>query len=357
MNVLAIEMGFGTCSYACKLNSDGKPDIKTFISVVAQVDPKVDLSSGIGARNTVQVSTQNGTTFEVGPEAHLASGKSAGRILNNDYMDSAEYKALFYGCLVLAVNNDGCSPEIDVLVLGVPVTSLYRADELKSWATGEHTVGHKTITVKNVWVIVQPLGGLLSYADTLGQVGYEQFKDMNTLCIDVGFGTVDSLYSRGLKVNASRSTAVEFGQGVLLTEIWNRALKQAFPRADSVPIDLIDAAFWRTPGRLTISGRSYPFPLCEGVDCDGVETHVRYDARPVIESVTNQAITPIKNQAGSGFDIENILLFGGPAATYLPAVQRAYPDHRITMLPNNLTAVCEGMFLGGLQYVKKIKAK
>lgn len=357
MNVIAIELGFGTSSYATRLNSDGKPDVKTFVSVVAQVDPKVDLSSGMGTRNTVQISFQNGMTFEVGPEAHLASGKSAGRILNNDYMDSEEYKALFYGCLVLAANSPGGSTEVDVLVLGVPVTSLYRADELKSWAVGEHKIGQKTINVKNVWVIVQPLGGLLSYADSLGQDGFERFKDMNTLCIDVGFGTVDSLYSRGLKVNASRSTAVEFGQGVLLTEIWNRALKPAFPRADSVPIDLIDAAFWRNSGKLTISGRSYPFPLCEGLDSDGEETQVRYDATPVIESVTNQAITPIKNQAGSGFDIDNILLFGGPAKNYLSAVKRAYPDHRIIVLPNHLTAVCEGMFLGGLQYAKKLKGK
>lgn len=55
MNVIAIELGFGTSSYATRLNSAGKPDVKTFVSVVAQVDPKVDLSSGMGTRNTVQI--------------------------------------------------------------------------------------------------------------------------------------------------------------------------------------------------------------------------------------------------------------------------------------------------------------
>lgn len=348
--VLAVEIGFGSCSL-CSGIKDGKPEVLTFPSIVAQVDNRTDMSAGLTKRDTVTVAV-DGSFYEVGPEAHLATGKTTTRILNNQYIDSPQYKALFLGSLAMAK-----MPVVDLLVLGVPVSSLHRVEELKSMAVGIHQIGDKKVEVKAAWVIVQPLGGLLSYADQIGQAGYAELREINTLSVDCGYGTLDFLVSRGLKINESRSSAVESGMGVLINEIWERSLKAAFPRADKMPTEVIDQAFWKTPGVLRISGRKYSFPKCDGKDMDGNDVGVRFDAKTTIDSFTQAAMTAVKNIAGTGTDIDQIILFGGPAHTYLAALQIAYPDHTIHVLQNHLTAVCEGMYLGGLQYVKQLAAK
>lgn len=348
--VLAIEIGFGSCS-VCGGVKDGKPVVVTFPSIVAQVDNRADMSAGLSKRDTVTVSV-DGSNYEVGPEAHLATGKTTTRILNSQYIDSPQYKALFLGSLAMAKMQ-----VVDLLVLGVPVTSLHRVEELKKMSVGIHQIGDKKVEVKSTWVIVQPLGGLLSYADQIGQAGYAELREINTLSVDCGYGTLDFLVSRGLKINESRSSAVDAGMGVLINELWERSLKSAFPRADKLPTEVIDQAFWKTPGVLRISGKKYPFPLCIGKDVDGNDVAVTFDAQTAIDSFTHAAMTSLKNIAGTGTDIDQIILFGGPAHIYLPALQAAYPDHTIRVLSNNLTAVCEGMYLGGLQYAKQLAAK
>lgn len=348
--VLAVEIGFGSCSL-CAGIKDGKPEVLTFPSIVAQVDNRNDMSGGLSKRDTVTV-TVDGSNYEVGPEAHLATGKTSTRILNNQYIDSPQYRALLLGSLAMAK-----MPVVELLVLGVPVTSLHRVDELKTMSVGVHQIGDIKVEVKAAWVIVQPLGGLLSYADQIGQVGYAELKEINTLSVDCGYGTLDFLLSRGLKINESRSSAVDAGMGVLITEVWERSLKSAFPRADKLPTEVIDQAFWKTPGILRISGRKYPFPRCFGKDADGNDVSVSFDAQTVIDSFTHGAMTSLKNIAGTGTDIDLIILFGGPAHTYKAALEAAYPDHTILVLSNHLTAVCEGMYLGGLQYVKQLAAK
>lgn len=350
-NVVAIELGFGTSSICTgERGTNNELLIKTYPSIVAQVDSALDYSSGLSQRDTVKVEVGKNLRFEVGPDAHLATGKTT-RILNNQYIDTPEYRALFLGGLVFAGVH-----HIDLLVLGVPVTSIHRAADLKKMAQGSHEISGKEYVVDNVWVVVQPLGGFLSYANAVGQERYNEIRQHNVLSVDVGYGTIDSLVSRGLKINEARSGAVGAGMGVLITEIWERCLSKAYPRAERAPMDLIDEAFWKNPGKLLISGRSYPFPTCEGKDINGNSVNVVFDAKPVIESFTRSAMTSIRNSAGTGEDFGLIILFGGSAKVYQPALAEAYPDHEIVLLPNHLVAVCEGLYLGGVQYLKQLQA-
>ncbi|WP_240224677.1 hypothetical protein [Rheinheimera hassiensis] len=356
MNVRAIELGFGTTSLVRSVEKDGAPIITTYSSVVSQVDPKIsDLSAGLNRRNTVQVQVEN-AFYEVGPDAGLVSDRSAGRILNNTYIDSHNYKALLLGSLYMM----DCD-EIDMLVLGVPVTSWNRVNELKKMVVGTHTISGRTIHVKDAWVIVQPMAGLLSYANSIGQKGYSQLRDMTVLSVDIGYGTADYLVSRGLKPNESRSGAVEAGMGTVIEQV-SAGLKSAFPKLDRIPNDVIDAAFWKHPGTIRISGRAYPFPVCDGKDIDKRDVAVKFNVRPNIDQITRTAVTQIRNQAGSGADIDVILLFGGPATHYKEALSQAYPDHEIVMPTaggqwdaNSLTVVCEGLYWGGVQYAKRVK--
>lgn len=354
MNVRAIELGFGTTSFVAS-EKDGIPVIKTFPSIVSQVDKiSADLSAGLNRRDTVRVQLKNESVYEVGPDAGLVSDRTASRIINNSYIDSDNYKALLFGCL----NMMDCD-SIDLLVLGVPVTSWHRVDELKKLVIGSHTLNGKTLTVHDAWVIVQPLAGLLSYAYSNDKETYQQMRDMNILSVDIGYGTADYLFSRGLQPNEARSGAIDAGMGSIISAVAG-ALKTAFPRIDRIPNEIIDAAFWKHPGVLKISGKRYPFPLCQGKTADGEETPVHFNLQPQIDQITRNAVTQIRNTAGSGADIDMILLFGGPAQHYKDALQNAYPDHYIITPSDNekkwqadsLTVVCEGLYRGGVQYAQ-----
>lgn len=349
--IRAIEVGFGTNSFTLGNDGDGKPIIKTFPSFVSQVDPsKVGLSAGLNKRDTVTVQV-NGTQYEIGPDAHLASDKTSSRVLNSAYIDSDQYKALLFGSLTY-MN----AKTIDLLVLGLPVENWSRREQLKSLVIGTHEVNGKKYTVKDAWVIVQPMGGLLAYADSLGQSGYDELKEQTILSVDPGFGTFDYVVSSGLKLNDSRSGGSDLGMSSVLSAC-AKILRTAFPSLNDFPLEKIDEAFYKNDGFIRISGKKYPFPVCKGKTVEGKNVDVFFDLRPAIEGVTKNAVTKLKNVVGNGGDIDIIILMGGPCLVYKEALEQAYPDHEIVVLNNAITSVCLGMHLGGVQYFKALQKK
>jgi plasmid segregation protein ParM len=285
-----------------------------------------------------------GQHYEVGPDAHLASDKASSRVLNSSYITSDQYQALLLGSLSY-MNAD----KIDLLVLALPVENWSRREELKQLMKGSHTVNKKNYFIKDVWVIVQPLGGLMAYANRIGQNGYDELKEQTILSVDPGFGTFDYVLSRGLKLNESRSGGSELGMSAVLNEC-SKTLRQAFPNLNDFPIEKIDEAFYKNDGFIRISGKRYPFPECKGKTVDGKKVDVVFDLTSDIQNVTTNAVTKLKNTVGNGGDIDLIILMGGPHKVYLDALQTAYPDHEIVILEDAIRAVCEGMFFAGVQY-------
>ena len=346
--IRAIEVGFGTTSLTTGNDEKGNPLIKTFPSFVAKGDPsKQGLSAGLNKRDTVVVSV-NGQQYEVGPDAQLASDKASSRVLNSNYIQSDQYQALLFGSLSY-MNAE----KIDLLVLALPVENWSRRDELKKIITGAHTVNGKNYFIKDVWVIVQPMGGLFAYANRIGQQGYEELREQTILSVDPGFGTFDFVLSRGLKLNDSRSGGNELGMSAVLSDC-SKALRIAFPTLNDFPIEKIDEAFYKNEGFIRISGKKYPFPICDGKTVDGKKVSVNFDLVPTIENVTDNAVTKLKNVVGNGGDIDLILLMGGPHKVYIESLERAYPDHEIIVIDDPLRSVCEGMYYAGLQYFKAI---
>lgn len=323
------------------------PVIKTFASVVSQVSND-DLSGGLVKRDTIVVSVgKNGTRYEVGPDAYLLSERTTTRVLNNNYIETEQYMALLHGALLMM----DCS-EIDLLVLSLPVNNMVRAADLKDMALNITHINDKTYTIKNVWVICQPLAGYLSYANELGQEGYNKLKDLNVLSLDFGFITADWLTSCGVKVNEKRSGAVDMGMSVVLDNV-SKALKQSFTNLDAIPLHLIDEAFWKHPGYITISGRKYPFPVCDGIDIDGKPVR-KFDVTSEIRKVVQGCLQAIRNNVGAGADISLILVMGGAHQVYLDEVKNTYPDHEIVVVSDPLIAVCKGMYFGGVRYMEAL---
>lgn len=341
-NIHVIEVGFGNNAVITGADQKGNPELLCFPSIVAKVNSsKNDLSSGIAQRNT-KVITVDGIKYEIGPDAHLAADDSSGRVFNSEYIRSTQYKALLFGSMAYIQNT-----EIDLLVLGLPVNTWKRRNELKELAIGTHEIDGKTYNVKNVWCVPQPLGGLLAYGAKLTTEEFQELAQQNTLAADPGMLTFDWIVSRGLQVNDSRSGAEDLGMSTVLREVSER-LKEAFS-LDKLSLDQVDNAFWKHPGKFKIFGKDYSFPVCDG---DHGKT---FDCTSTISQATGNAVTAMRNTVGDGADIGLIILMGGAAYTYLPAIEAAYPDHKIIVLENHLTAVCEGMYWGGIEYFKQLQ--
>ena len=349
MIIRAIEVGYGTLSFTSSVVNE-KPVITTFPSVVAPVSAGNDLSGGFSKRDTIKVSVGN-NTYEVGSDAHLLTDRISSRVLNNAFIESDQYQALLKGALYM-INE----PTIDLLVLSLPVTNMHRADELKAMVNGEHEINGKKILIKKTWVLCQPLAGYMCYANQIGQERFNELKEVNVLSIDFGFSTVDWLTSRGLKINDRRTGAVNMGMSAVLEET-QKSLKGAFPHLDSIPLHLIDDSFWKNPGEIRISGRSYPFPVCNGKLKNGDGTKISFDASAAIKSVSVSALQEVRNSVGAGADINLILVMGGPNAVYLESVKKTFPEHEVSVVDDPITAVCRGMYFGGVQYANAINRK
>ncbi len=339
--IRAIEIGYGSLSFTEQV-IDGYPVIKTFASVVAAVSNE-DLSGGLSKRDTVRVDV-GANLYEVGPDAYLLSDRSSSRVLNSTYIESDQYKALFRGALLMMKE-----PEIELLVLSLPVSNMQRADDLKKMAVGKHTIQGFEVNVKSCWVLCQPLAGYLAYANQIGQSEFNELKTQNVLSLDFGFTTADWLTSLGLKINDRRSGAVDMGMSAVLQEV-QQALKPAFPHLDAIPLQLIDDAFWRHPGQLKISGKSYPFPVCSKADAEKIGSKVQFDVTTAIQKIATACLQHVRNNVGAGAEISRIVVMGGSHAVYLPEVRKTFPEHQIVVVDEPLTAVCRGMYFGGVQY-------
>ena len=141
------------------------------------------------------------------------------------------------------------------------------------------------------------------------------------------------------------------GMSAVLEEV-AKTLKESegFKHLDDLSLGLIDEAFYKRKGMLRISGRYYPFPKCDGKDCNEELVNVRYDCSIPIRQVATSCLNEVRNNVGAGADIDLIVVMGGSLEQYLDAVRDNYPSHKIVIVDNPLTAVCRGMYFGGGQY-------
>lgn len=143
------------------------------------------------------------------------------RSLHADYSSSDSYKALFHAGLLLSEMN-----EIDVLVTGLPVSQFQDEDrrkELEKQFSGVHRITPKrTVNVKKVKVIAQPVGGLLDYMnqqDESPDSDVLQIDDeARVLVVDPGFFSLDwVLVSKGQLQRQSSGTSLN-ASSVLLEQ-------------------------------------------------------------------------------------------------------------------------------------------
>lgn len=182
MNILGLDIGYSNLKLAFGSRDTG-PQIRVYPSGAAPADRLPQRFDGRGQEDFLRVLV-DGEEFVAGVAPDRAELWS--RSLHADYSSSASYRALFHAGLLLSGME-----EVDILVTGLPVSQYLddaRRSGLAAGMQGTHRVTPKRqVTVKQVKVIPQPVGGLLDFLDRAG----DDLDEARILVIDPGFFSVD----------------------------------------------------------------------------------------------------------------------------------------------------------------------
>jgi plasmid segregation protein ParM len=225
-------------------------------------------------------------------------------------------------------------PVIDLLVVGLPLTTLHRAADLKALCIGEHKINDTTtVTVKDVLVLAQPMGGLYYCLSQAKERPEFEFLDEETnLLIDPGYLTYDFLVANGRKINDARSSAHPGGVSKVL-----RAICESISNKFGVKYDNLAAADKAIARRrIKINGKT-----------EDLIEHIRY-AKPAIDGSVNY----MRNIAGDGADIDNIILVGGGEHIFARTLVNSYKDHTVYVLGDAQLANVKGYQAAGEAHAK-----
>jgi len=324
--VRALDLGSGWVKFNKLV--DGKLAYQSFPSLAPRSTGR-DLSvSLLGKRETVTVNVE-GTAYEVGPDSADLDSNDSTRNLNDQFIYSDAYRAVFYGALHYMGES-----VIDLLVVGLPLTTIHRANDLKALCLGEHKINDTTtVTVKDVLVLPQPMGGMYYCLSQREKREEFEFLDEETnLLIDPGYLTFDFLVANGVKINDARSSAHPGGVSKILRAICESLSNKFGVKYDNLAA--VDKALERR--RIKINGKA-----------EDLLEHIKF-AKPSIEGSVNF----LRNIAGDGADIDNIILFGGGQHIFAKTILSYYKNHTVYVLGDSQYANVKGYQAAGETHAK-----
>lgn len=332
--VRALDLGSGYTKYSRINKETGEMAYDSFPSLAPR-HAGVELSaplSFLGRRDTVIVDV-DGSKYEVGPDSADLDTNDSTRNLNDTFIHTEQYKAVFFGGLHYIGE-----PVIDLLVVGLPLNNMQAAAKLKALMVGKHKINAtETIEVKDALVIPQPLGGLY-YCLSLAKDKPElEFMDEEVnLVIDPGFLTFDFLLSNGDKIIENRSSAHNGGVSKVLRSIGESISTKFNIKYDN--LGALDKGLRRR--KLKING-----------EVESMEDHIK-NTKSVLEGSVNF----MKNIVGDGSDVDNIILLGGGSHIYQKTIAAYYPKHTVVVLDDAQAANVRGFQMAG-ERVAGIKQK
>jgi plasmid segregation protein ParM len=330
--VRALDLGSGYAKYSRLNKETSEMEFLSFPSLAPR-HAGVDLSMSIlGRRETVVVDV-DGSKYEVGPDSADLDTNDSTRNLNDTYIHTEQYKAVFFGALHYIDE-----PVIDLLVVGLPLNNMQAAVKLKAIMVGKHKINATTtVEVKDALVIPQPLGGLYYCLSMAKDKPELEFMDEEVnLIIDPGFLTFDFLLSNGDKIIENRSSAHNGGVSKILRSIGESISNKFNIKYDN--LGAIDKGLRRR--KLKING-----------EVESMEDHIK-NTKSVLEGSVNF----MKNIVGDGSDVDNIILLGGGSHIYQKTIAAYYPKHTVITLDDAQAANVRGFQMAG-ERVAGIKSK
>ena len=317
-----LDIGYGNTKYA------SQTEMGLFPSLVAPSN-EVDLGRGLSNRDTVKLESI-GRSFEVGPSINSLLSRQHTPILTTDFTATEDYRLLFRAALSYLDLG-----KIDMLVMGLPISLVSsKKQKVQELAEGKHELANgQEVLVNNCIVVAQPIGSLIHYAKQFGKG--DTYQNQRHLIIDAGFFTFDWVISDGITPNVPLSGNFHGGVSSILQKIGKELGKDW----DTTSIE----ENYINNGLITGNFRMYGNPV---------------SLQPYIERAIaeiEQPINALNNIIGSGSDIDNIIVAGGGAPLYLPALKKRFPDHQIDILPDPIFANAKGFHsLAEMAVEKKI---
>jgi plasmid segregation protein ParM len=326
--IMPLDIGFGFTKYGKII--DGTMKFLSYQSL-APMASDVDMSMGIlGKRDTVIVDV-DGTDYEVGPDSEDLDTSESTRSLNDQYIYTDQYKALFYGSLHYMGEKT-----IDLLVVGLPVSNLNHAEKLKSILIGTHEINKsETYEVKDVLVLPQPLGGLYYCMSQKENPLFADLADEVNLIVDPGYLTFDFLYTNGVRPIEKKSDAHPGGVSKILKSI-SESISKKFDKHYNNH-SAIDKALRRNPRMIKVAGKK-----------EDLLEHIK-NTHHVIES----SVTYMQNMIGDGSDVDNIIVIGGGSHIFDKTIKKHFPDNDVIIVEDPQLSVVKGYFEAGKKYLSQ----
>jgi len=330
-SVVSIEIGYGSTTLVYNENGKQMSSV-TMPSRPKQLGNKSDLTGGllVTGGNSAVVSV-NGNEWQVGNDIGLSSERKSVEVLNDNYVDSDEYMAMFLGCLALQPHDN-----LDMLALALPVNRMHLKPKLEAMAKNI-VIGERAIDIKKVWIVSQPFAGLLYHVHkAFPDLGLKSLMDKSYLVVDIGYLTLDWLSINNMQPDDKLSGAIDLGMSVLVSEIAQYLGSSKVFDIGEVSPSIINKAF--ESGKLSMFGKQFNFPSHESES-------LNFDATQLIHAHMEKAANKITNVVGKGASLDGIVLVGGASTLLLPHIESRFKHHAVESY--GIDAVGKGLQYGG----------
>lgn len=327
----AVDIGYGNVKM-CHAKPDGELFCTHFPSI-AKAHTGLDRGAGVMTKRDLVEVNSGESIYLVGRDSVDTLSARDDRIshLQNNYIDTPQYLALYRGALSYMVDD-----KIDFLVSGLPV-NLWSDDKsrLRELLIGDHKYPDgKTIRVEDAWVIPQPIGGFVDFF--LNSNDDRDIDDIISLTLDVGYYTLDWLTCRGLRMQDERSGSSAGGMSLILEKLTQ--LIAADRKSRFSDVGMVDAGIQKG-FKTRIQGIEYSFSHL----IPKTEDHIMAATQAVVKSV------------GSLDDIDVVLLVGDGAKFYKSIFEKVL-NREIIVPEDSIYSNVKGFCLAGQKKAKAMRS-
>jgi len=250
------------------------------------------------------------------------------RELHGDYCASKAWQALFLASLILTERN-----EISTLVTGLPVSHYQDRklrEQLQVRLTGTHQpTAKRTVHVQSVRVVPQPVGAYMHVVNTTQDEGIiKAIERGRCVIIDPGFFSVDWVALEEGEVRFHSSDTSLDAMSVLLQHA-NQLIQDDHGAAPGV--ETLEKALRTGENDIFLYGQEVPL-------ADYLEQ--------AAQAVTPNALVSLKkSMRKEGVNSNVIILTGGGAKLYRQATEDTFPNTRIIVPQDTVSANAQGFWL------------
>lgn len=322
--VLGLDIGYSNLKFVVG-NENGHVSDQRILPAGAGQMADLGVKLGIDGVSPDDVTSVlvDGELYAAGVPHSLFGSKS--RQLHSDYPSSPAYRALFLTCLLQSK-----AKEIDVLVTGLPTSQALDtayAAQLAEALTGEFpATKNRTVTVKKVRVMPQPVGAFMDLAMTYAQV--EQLSKSRVMIVDPGFFSMDWAVIQEGRIDRDSSSTSKWAMSAVIDAVSARLVKE---EGGTPGREALEAALRAGATKVLLYGEEFDFAGQLG------------QAR---QEVAREAMMQLRNAVRKNDRaVDFLVMTGGGAGLYEAAAQELFPKAKLLRSADPVIANAKGFFI------------